>query len=70
MSKMKRVMLALLASVAVSTVATAQTTESEGGFFSSLWGGSSSQQERPIQNVVVPKLPAEADFAGERVPLE
>ena len=23
-----------------------------------------------MQNVVIPKLPAEADFAGERVPLE
>ena len=70
MSNIKGIILALLASVAVSSVATAQTQESEGGFFSSLWGGSPSQQERPIQNVVVPKLPAQADFAGERVPLE
>ena len=41
------------------------------GFFSSLLGESTSSEAQPqIQNVVIPKLPAEADFAGERVPLE
>ncbi len=40
-------------------------------FFSSFWGeDSNSGNQQPIQNVVIPKLPAEADFAGERVPLE
>lgn len=43
----------------------------ESGFFSSLWGESTdAQQTGNIQNVVIPKLPAQADFAGERVPLE
>ena len=43
----------------------------DSGFFSSLWGDSgTSQQTEEIQNVVIPKLPAQADFAGERVPLE
>ena len=38
-------------------------------FFSSFWGAPENQEPQ-IQNVVIPKLPAEADFAGERVPLE
>ena len=43
----------------------------ESGFFSSLWGESTdAKQTENIQNVVIPKLPAQADFAGERVPLE
>lgn len=41
------------------------------GLFGGLWGDEEKQAEKaPIQNVVIPKLPAEADFAGERVPLE
>ncbi len=39
-------------------------------FFSSFWGASDNRTPQQIQNVVIPKLPAEADFAGERVPLE
>ena len=43
----------------------------DSGFFSTLWGESTAaQQTENIQNVVIPKLPAQADFAGERVPLE
>lgn len=43
----------------------------DSGFLSSFWGsGEGQQQEQPVQNVVIPKIPAEADFAGERVPLE
>ena len=42
-----------------------------GGLFGGLWGDDGQTAEKaPIQNVVIPKLPAEADFAGERVPLE
>ena len=39
-------------------------------FFSSFWGASDNRTPQQIQNVVIPKLPSEADFAGERVPLE
>ena len=71
MNNMKRIFLAATICMAMCTFAFGQNTSSDGGFFSSLWGGSSSaEQERPIQNVVIPKVPAEADFAGERVPLE
>ena len=60
--------MVLVAFVAFCGSAFAQN--SENGFFSSFWGGETRQQEPPIQNVVIPKLPEEASFAGERVPLE
>ncbi len=68
MSRMKKTVLVLVAFVAFCGSAFAQN--SENGFFSSFWGGETRQQEPPIQNVVIPKLPEEASFAGERVPLE
>ena len=65
---MRKIVLTVMASLAVLC---AHAQDSEGGFFSSLWSGSpNGQQEKPLQNVVIPKLPTEADFAGERVPLE
>ena len=49
----------------------AQSTEGDMGFLATLWNGiNSDKQEQPIQNVVIPKVPEEASFAGERVPLE
>ena len=41
-----------------------------GSFFATLLGEGETSDTQQIQNVVIPKLPAEADFAGERVPLE
>lgn len=63
---MKRILLVCCAVVSFITVGCAQTGESQ----SILQIGAGEQMERPIQNVVIPKLPAEASFAGERVPLE
>ncbi len=63
---MKRFAFTLLATF-LFTCGYCQTSS----FFSSFWGeDSNSGNQQPIQNVVIPKLPAEADFAGERVPLE
>ena len=39
------------------------------GFLSALMG-SDQENAAEIQNVVIPQLPAQAHFAGERVPLE
>lgn len=65
---MKKIfLLAIAALFALS--AQAQNTQST-GLFSSFFGSSDDEGERPIQNVVIPDLPTEADFAGERVPLE
>ena len=65
---MRKIVLTVMAALAVLC---AHAQDSEGGFFSNLWSGSpNGQQEKPLQNVVIPKLPTEADFAGERVPLE
>lgn len=56
--------------VAACLISCAAFCQENSSFFSGLWGGSENEKELPIQNVVIPKLPAEADFAGERVPLE
>ena len=67
---MKKIVLAAVFCIAAVCAGYGQN-ENEGGFFANLWGGGSPvEQERPIQNVVVPKIPEEASFAGERVPLE
>ena len=39
-------------------------------FLGNLWGSEEVTAQQPVQNVVIPKLPVQADFAGERVPLE
>ena len=65
---MRRIVLTVMATLAVLC---ANAQDGESGFFSSLWSSSpNAQEEKPLQNVVIPKLPTEADFAGERVPLE
>ena len=56
--------------VAACLIVCAAFCQENSSFFSGLWGGSEDEKKLPIQNVVIPKLPAEADFAGERVPLE
>lgn len=58
----------ILAALLAFSVAYGQS--SSAGFFSSFLSPSTASDEKPIQNVVIPKLPTEADFAGERVPLE
>lgn len=65
---MRKIVLTAMAALAVLC---AHAQDGEGGFFSNLWSnGTTQQQEKPLQNVVIPKLPEAADFAGERVPLE
>lgn len=65
---MRKIVLTAMAALAVLC---AHAQDGEGGFFSNLWSnGPTQQQEKPLQNVVIPKLPEAADFAGERVPLE
>ena len=59
-----------LFTVLACLVASAAFCQGSGSLFSGLWGDSENEKTLPIQNVVIPKLPAEADFAGERVPLE
>lgn len=59
-----------LFTVAACLIVCAAFCQENSSFFSGLWGGSENEKELPIQNVVIPKLPTEADFAGERVPLE
>ena len=68
---MKKVFLAAVFCIAAICTGYGQNAE-EKGFFATLLGSGPSQEqgELPIQNVVVPKVPAEASFAGERVPLE
>ena len=68
---MGRLLVTVLLCLAAGSAAFAQSSDGEAGFFASLWNGSQSgAKEAPIQNVVIPKVPQEASFAGERVPLE
>lgn len=59
---MKKLVLAISAIACFVTTACAQTDAAV--------CGSVPQGQVPVQNVVIPKLPQEAYFAGERVPLE
>ena len=59
---MKKLVLAISAIACFVTTACAQTDAAV--------CGSVPQEQVPVQNVVIPKLPQEAYFAGERVPLE
>lgn len=65
---MKKILLLFIAGF-LALSAYGQTSQVE-GFFGNLFGSSEQSSEKPIQNVVIPDLPQEADFAGERVPLE
>lgn len=64
----KRLLLITIAAL-VAFSAEAQNSESA-GLLSTFFGFSGDEGEKPIQNVVIPDLPSEAEFAGERVPLE
>lgn len=59
---MKKLVLVISAIACFATTACAQTDAAV--------CGSVPQGQVPVQNVVIPKLPQEAYFAGERVPLE
>ncbi len=65
---MKKIVLAAVLCIAAVCSGYGQNSE-EKGFLASLLGSGSSGEQQ-IQNVVIPKVPAEASFAGERVPLE
>ncbi len=61
---MRKIVLALCCIVSFATIGCAQSETS------TMPLSIDESQQRPIQNVVIPKLPQQADFAGERVPLE
>lgn len=65
---MKKILLAAALCFAAVCAGYGQNSE-EKGFLANLLGSGPAQGEQ-IQNVVIPKVPAEASFAGERVPLE
>ena len=66
--RMKKILLAAVLGIAAVCSGYGQNSE-EKGFLASLLGSGPSGEQQ-IQNVVIPKVPAEASFAGERVPLE